>query len=393
MVIDESLRCHSTPVNYGRGTNAFLMLLLLSLRVLHHCTTDYMVKNAHTSNANDTEVICLEMSWPVPVDTSVPGISNAVLDFPNLGVLTVANLHFVAEDHLNTLYITLNNLHRKFNIYDEITNNRRLRWAGHVARMGESRNAYRVLVGTPEGKRPLGRPRRGWEDNIKMDLREVGYDDRDWINLAQDRDRWGAYVRAAMNLRFARKHVHKEENWWDDVILAGENKFNVFGSNEQQYVWRKKNEDLEKKKNLLPTVKHGGTTHGMELYGCRYSASSYDERVMERRKIPAPERIFLRSITLSSYDDAEYLHGNIICTSNLVVPPLVAITAATPLGMFSTSLCRISTGMRRHSSCNMALSWTMEGGRISRNFNRRSNSSQRCSMGLRSGLCAGQSNR
>ncbi|KAJ4429775.1 hypothetical protein ANN_21979 [Periplaneta americana] len=67
--------------------------------------------------------------------------------------------------------------------------------------MGESRNAYRVLVGRPEGKRPLGRPRRRWEDNIKMDLREVGYDDREWINLAQDRDQWRAYVRAAMNLR------------------------------------------------------------------------------------------------------------------------------------------------------------------------------------------------
>ncbi|KAJ4429604.1 hypothetical protein ANN_21790 [Periplaneta americana] len=86
---------------------------------------------------------------------------------------------------------------------DKIRNikSRRLRWAGHVARMGESRNAYRVLVGRPEGKRPLGRPRRRWEDNIKMDLREVGYDDRDWINLAQDRDQWRAYVRAAMNLR------------------------------------------------------------------------------------------------------------------------------------------------------------------------------------------------
>ncbi|KAJ4446283.1 hypothetical protein ANN_12978 [Periplaneta americana] len=78
---------------------------------------------------------------------------------------------------------------------------RRLRWAGHVARMGEFRNAYRVLVGIPERKRPLGRPRRRWEDNIKMDLSEVGYDDRDWINLAQDRDRWRAYVRMEMNLR------------------------------------------------------------------------------------------------------------------------------------------------------------------------------------------------
>ncbi|KAJ4438799.1 hypothetical protein ANN_14751 [Periplaneta americana] len=78
---------------------------------------------------------------------------------------------------------------------------RRLRWAGHVARMGESRNAYRVLVGRPERKRPLGRPRRRWEDNIKMDLREVGCDDREWINLAQDKDQLRAYVRAAMNLR------------------------------------------------------------------------------------------------------------------------------------------------------------------------------------------------
>ncbi|KAJ4446599.1 hypothetical protein ANN_13296 [Periplaneta americana] len=76
---------------------------------------------------------------------------------------------------------------------------RHLRWAGHVARMGESRNAYRVLVGRPEGKIPLERPRNRWEDNIKIDLREVRYD-RDWINLAQDRDRWRAYVSAAMKL-------------------------------------------------------------------------------------------------------------------------------------------------------------------------------------------------
>ncbi|KAJ4439489.1 hypothetical protein ANN_07613 [Periplaneta americana] len=94
-------------------------------------------------------------------------------------------------------------LHALYTSPDIIRNikSRRLRWTGHVARMGESRNAYRVLVGRPEGKRPLGRPRRRWEDNIKMDLREVGYDGRDWINLAQDRDQWRAYVRAAMNLR------------------------------------------------------------------------------------------------------------------------------------------------------------------------------------------------
>jgi hypothetical protein len=72
---------------------------------------------------------------------------------------------------------------------------------GHAARMGERRNAYKILVGKQEGKRPLGRPRRRWVVNIKMDLREVGWDGRDWIHLAQDRDRWRGYVNAVMNLR------------------------------------------------------------------------------------------------------------------------------------------------------------------------------------------------
>ena len=78
---------------------------------------------------------------------------------------------------------------------------RRLRWAGHVARMEQFRNAYRVLVGKPESKRRLGRPRRRWEDSIKMDLREVCCDPSDWLALAEDRDQWRAYVRVVMNLR------------------------------------------------------------------------------------------------------------------------------------------------------------------------------------------------
>ncbi|KAJ4428499.1 hypothetical protein ANN_24536 [Periplaneta americana] len=100
-------------------------------------------------------------------------------------------------------------LHTLYSSPDVIKNinSRRLRWAGHVVRMSESRNAYRVLVGRPEGNRPLGRSRRKWEDNIKMDLREIGYDDGDWINLAQDRDRWRAYVRAEMNLRCEDEHA------------------------------------------------------------------------------------------------------------------------------------------------------------------------------------------
>jgi hypothetical protein len=82
-----------------------------------------------------------------------------------------------------------------------VIKSRRPRWAGHVARMGERRGAYRALVGKPEGRRPLGRPRRRWEDNIKMDLREVGCGGADWINLAQDMDRWRALVYTVMNLR------------------------------------------------------------------------------------------------------------------------------------------------------------------------------------------------
>ena len=78
---------------------------------------------------------------------------------------------------------------------------RRMRWAGHVACMGEERGVFRVLVGKLEGKRPLGRPRLRWVDNIRMDLQEVGCGYMDWIGLTQDRDRWRTLVSAVMNLR------------------------------------------------------------------------------------------------------------------------------------------------------------------------------------------------
>jgi hypothetical protein len=94
----------------------------------------------------------------------------------------------------------LHNLYSSTSII-RIIKSRRMRWAGHVARMGEKRNVHRLLVGKPEGKRPLGRPRPKWIDNIKMNLLEIGLSVVDWIGLAQDRYRWRALVNAVTNLR------------------------------------------------------------------------------------------------------------------------------------------------------------------------------------------------
>ena len=82
-----------------------------------------------------------------------------------------------------------------------VVKSRRMGWAGHVARIGEDRGVHRGLVGKPEGKRPLGRPSRRWEDNIKMDLEEVEGSRGDWMELAQDRDRWRALVGTGRNFR------------------------------------------------------------------------------------------------------------------------------------------------------------------------------------------------
>ena len=94
----------------------------------------------------------------------------------------------------------LNDLYSSPNI-PRVIKSRRMRWAGHVARMGKGRGVFRVLVGKPQGKRPLGRSRSRWEDNIKMDLQELGCGGMDWIELAQDRGRWRALVNAVKKLR------------------------------------------------------------------------------------------------------------------------------------------------------------------------------------------------
>ena len=95
-----------------------------------------------------------------------------------------------------TQYFILGNLTAR-----PMVKSRRMRWAGHVARTEEGRGVHKVLVGKPEGKRPLGSPRRRWEDNIRMDLQEVGRGCGDWMELSQDKDRWRALVSTVMNFR------------------------------------------------------------------------------------------------------------------------------------------------------------------------------------------------
>jgi hypothetical protein len=97
------------------------------------------------------------------------------------------------NDELHSLYSSPNIV--------MVIKSRRMKWAGHVARMGEGRGVYRVLVGRPEGKTPLGRPRCRWEDNIKLDLRVIEIDASNWIQLVQDRVQWRAFVNTVVNLR------------------------------------------------------------------------------------------------------------------------------------------------------------------------------------------------
>jgi hypothetical protein len=97
------------------------------------------------------------------------------------------------NDEIHSLYSSPNIV--------RVIKSRRMRWAGHVARMGEGRGVYRVLVGRPESKRPLGRPRRRWEDNIKMDLKEIGIDGANWIQLTYGSVQWLACVNTVMTLR------------------------------------------------------------------------------------------------------------------------------------------------------------------------------------------------
>jgi hypothetical protein len=120
------------------------------------------------------------------------------------------------NDELHNLYFSL--------IIVRVIKSRMIRWAGHVLRMGKERGVYRVVVGRPKGKRPLGRPKHRWEDNIKMDFREIGINGVNWIRLAQDRVQWQACVNMVMNLwvPYERIFFHKLSDSFSNNILHHE---------------------------------------------------------------------------------------------------------------------------------------------------------------------------
>jgi hypothetical protein len=122
----------------------------------------------------------------------------------SINVANQLSHQYKTTDKIIILYILIYNCSLPLNSSPDIirqVKSRRMRWAGHVARMGEERKVYKVLVGKPEGKRPLGKPRRRWEDGVRIDLGEIGLGGVDWIRLAQDRDQWRVVVSAVMNLR------------------------------------------------------------------------------------------------------------------------------------------------------------------------------------------------
>jgi hypothetical protein len=119
-----------------------------------------------------------------------------VIDSGNFSI----HLRILIRFEVLTYNDELHNLYSSPNIV-RVIKSRRMRWAGYVTRMAEGRGVYRVLVGKPEGKRPLGRPRCRWKDNIKMDLGEIGIDGANWIQMVQDRVNWRAFVNTVTNLR------------------------------------------------------------------------------------------------------------------------------------------------------------------------------------------------
>jgi hypothetical protein len=139
----------------------------------------YVVLSAFTSSP--VSLVATTKGW----NTTVPNTNKILLFGPKRDEVT-GEWRKLHNEELNDLY-SLPNVGR-------VVTSRRMRWAGHVARMGEEKGVHRGMVGKPEGKRPLGRPRRRWEDNIKMDLQEIGGGRGDWMEFAQDSDGWRALV-------------------------------------------------------------------------------------------------------------------------------------------------------------------------------------------------------
>jgi hypothetical protein len=169
-IIQSKIFC--LPVSYAKKLNFIINRTVIFPVVLYGCVTwSLNLREEHRLRASENRVLRRIFGPKVEEDGSWRKLHN---------------------DELHNLYPSPNIV--------RVIKSRRMRWAGHVARMGQGRGVHRISVGRPECKRPLGRPRRRWEDNIKMDLREIGIDGANWIRLAMNRIQWQAFVKTVMNL-------------------------------------------------------------------------------------------------------------------------------------------------------------------------------------------------
>ena len=165
-----------------------IIIIIMSVTELGHLLTrsgltcQIITDYSLTISAQDTKSVAFKGRDPVRTETV---IDNKIIEKVN-------SFSYLGNMISYEMYCSRNIV--------RVIKSRRMRWAGHVARMGEERGVYRFLVGKQEGKRPLGRTRYRWVDNIRMDLQEEGCGYMDWIGLAQDRDRWRKLVSAVMNL-------------------------------------------------------------------------------------------------------------------------------------------------------------------------------------------------
>jgi hypothetical protein len=180
--------------------HCFFFILIADVTSLNRQINKQTNKNEPTNKQTESEFVKYVGRNVEDLPSIAIRVKKVLVYFYKIPLEGIKLYHFRILQHYTFSKSKFHDLYSSPNIV-RVIKSRRMRWAGHVAHMGEGRGAYRVLVGRPKGKRPLGRPRRRWEDNIKMYLEEIGIDGANWIRLARDRVQRRAFVNTVMNFR------------------------------------------------------------------------------------------------------------------------------------------------------------------------------------------------